>query len=112
MPQAKTIELTDHFEDFIDRQLDQGSFASASEVVEAGLRLLEARETGMPSFSADDADDVDATFDVLSQTEAEHRAISEALEAGEQSGNYHPVDFKRLFDEVVEADAKDMSRGR
>ena len=48
MPQAKTIELTDHFEDFIARQLDQGSFASASEVVEAGWRSASGTRIDWP----------------------------------------------------------------
>ena len=110
MPQSKTIELTDHFEDFIDRQVDQGRFASASEVVEAGLRLLEerAKRLSTPLLLADEREP--AAGDA--QTEAERQAIAEALEAGEQSGNYHPVDFDRLFEEVADAEAGYASRAR
>jgi antitoxin ParD1/3/4 len=33
-----------HFEDFVRRQVRSGRFASASEVMREGLRLMEARE--------------------------------------------------------------------
>ena len=38
------VSLNSHFEDFVSQQLDQGRYNNASEVVRAGLRLLEERE--------------------------------------------------------------------
>ena len=45
MARNTSITLGDHFDDFIARQLNDGRFGSASEVVRAGLRLLEENET-------------------------------------------------------------------
>lgn len=39
-----SYSLGTHFEDFVQRQLRSGRFASASEVVREGLRLMEERE--------------------------------------------------------------------
>lgn len=41
---ARSFALGDHFERFIDRQVKNGRFNNASEVVRAGLRLLEDDE--------------------------------------------------------------------
>ncbi|MGX5857506.1 type II toxin-antitoxin system ParD family antitoxin [Dyadobacter jiangsuensis] len=42
---AKTfISLDQHFENFIQKQLKTGRYASASEVIQAGLRLLEKED--------------------------------------------------------------------
>lgn len=42
MPASYSLGL--HFEDFVRRLVDSGRFASASEVVREGLRLIEERE--------------------------------------------------------------------
>jgi antitoxin ParD1/3/4 len=41
MAKNTSISLGDHFADFVDTQVATGRFGSASEVVRAGLRLLE-----------------------------------------------------------------------
>ena len=41
----KSVVLSAHFDDFIDRQIASGRFNNASEVVRAGLRLLERDES-------------------------------------------------------------------
>ena len=40
-----SVALSPHFEAFIRQQVDSGRFNNVSEVVRAGLRLLEERET-------------------------------------------------------------------
>ena len=42
MPENKAIDLSAHYESFVQERIDSGEFVSASEVVRAGLRLLEA----------------------------------------------------------------------
>lgn len=39
-----SVALSPHFENFIRQQVDSGRFNNVSEVVRAGLRLLEERE--------------------------------------------------------------------
>ena len=41
---SRNISLTDHFDSFVERSIRTGRFANASEVVRAGLHLLELRE--------------------------------------------------------------------
>ena len=44
MPKNTSMTLGEHFDGFIAQQIEQGRFASASEVVRAGLRMLEDNE--------------------------------------------------------------------
>ena len=68
MPRNTSISLGDHFVGFIDDQVASGRYGSASDVVRAGLRLLEERE-------------------------ASHKALEAALIAGERSGEPQPLDL-------------------
>ncbi|SKB00735.1 antitoxin ParD1/3/4 [Agreia bicolorata] len=67
-----SISLDDHFSVFLAREVATGRYRSASEVVRAGLRLLEDQETQMSALRA-------------------------ALEAGEQSGKAEPFDFDEFI---------------
>lgn len=61
MARNTSISLDDHFVDFIDAQVQSGRYGSTSDVVRAGLRLLEEHE-------------------------ARAKALRDALIAGEESG--------------------------
>ncbi len=41
---TRNVNLTDHFDNFIDSRIGSGHFSNASEVVREGLRLLEQRD--------------------------------------------------------------------
>lgn len=73
MSKNTSISLGDHFSGFVDRQLAQGRYGSASEVVRAGLHLLEEHEIKLEALRA-------------------------ALVEGEQSGPSAPFDFDRFLE--------------
>ena len=41
---TRNVNLTEHFDEFIENRVTSGRFSNASEVVREGLRLLEQRE--------------------------------------------------------------------
>ena len=45
MPKNTSISLGEHFDTFVAEQLNSGRYSSPSEVIRAGLRLLEDSET-------------------------------------------------------------------
>jgi len=69
MARNTSIPLGDHFATFIDTQVEGGRYGSASDVVRAGLRLLEEHEGKV-------------------------RALEAALIAGEESGQATEFDFE------------------
>ena len=68
MSKNTSFSLGNHFSDFIESQIAEGRYDSASEVVRASLRLLEEQE-------------------------AKLSALRNALLAGEESGPSRPFDF-------------------
>ena len=44
MPKNTSVTLGDRFDGFIAQQISEGRYASASEVIRAGLRMLEDHE--------------------------------------------------------------------
>lgn len=71
MAKNTSMSLGDHFAGFIDTQVQSGRYGSASDVVRAGLRLLEEHE-------------------------AKVKALQDALIAGEKSGESQPFDFEEF----------------
>lgn len=63
-----SFSLDEHYSAFIDEEVASGRYRSASDVVRSALRLLEDRETRL-------------------------RALRQALDAGERSGEPTPFDF-------------------
>lgn len=81
MARNTSISLGDHFAGFIDAQVQTGRYGSASDVVRAGLRLLEEHE-------------------------AKVRALEAALIAGEESGEPTPFDFDAFIDRKRSAEPR------
>ena len=67
MAKTTSISLGDHFASFVSAQVSEGRYGNVSEVVRAGLRLLEEHE-------------------------AKVKALQAALVAGEESGEPRPFD--------------------
>lgn len=73
MARNTSVSLGDHFVGFIDERVASGRYNSASDVIRAGLRLLEEHE-------------------------ARVEALREALVEGEQSGAASPFEFDEFID--------------
>lgn len=50
MAKNTSVAIGNHFQRFIQRQVKQGRFGSTSEVIRAGLRLLEEREAKLAAL--------------------------------------------------------------
>lgn len=68
MAQNTSVSLDDHYAGFLAEEVASGRYRTASEVIRAGLRLLEDHEAQM-------------------------RALRSALVAGEESGEPEPLDI-------------------
>lgn len=75
MAKNTSMSLGDHFASFIDAQVQEGRYGSASDVIRAGLRLLEEHE-------------------------AKLKALQDALIAGEQSGEPRPFDNQAFLERM------------
>ena len=50
MGRNTSVSLGDYFENFVDGRISEGRFKNASEVIRAGLRLLEEEENRIKSL--------------------------------------------------------------
>lgn len=72
MTKNTSISLGDYFSGFVDAQVASGRFASASEVIRAGLRLLEADQAKLDR-------------------------LRELIREGDESGEPVPLDREKFF---------------
>lgn len=81
MNKRTTISLDTPFSEFVEQQVEEGRYASASEVVQAGLRLLEEQEAYV-------------------------EAVRAAIIEGEKSGEPQPFNLKEFLAEMHRDHAK------
>ena len=90
MSRTTSVRLTERFAAFVEEQTASGRYASAEEVVEAGLTLLERHE------SDEDPDALDFGPAPVWTREA----LEEALRKGEESGLLGPFDVDEFLAEM------------
>lgn len=83
MPSSYTLGT--HFEGLVRDLVDSGRYASASEVLRDGLRLLEERED---------------------RHQAKLEALREAIREGIESGAPEPFDFQSFMNELRDVSGK------
>ena len=81
MAKNTSITLGDHFETIIENSIASGRYASASEVIRAGLRKIDEEEQRIT-------------------------ALREAIEAGENSGYITDFDPKEFLERMREKHSK------
>ncbi|MFC6097772.1 type II toxin-antitoxin system ParD family antitoxin [Flavobacterium qiangtangense] len=64
MGRNTSISLGNHFEDFIEESVSKGRFSNASEVVRAGLRLLEEEENKIISLRKAIKEGIDSGIEI------------------------------------------------
>ena len=52
MTKNTSVSLGDHFASFVERQVSEGRYSNASDVMRAGLRLLEEHESKLAALRA------------------------------------------------------------
>ncbi|HEX3984491.1 MAG TPA: type II toxin-antitoxin system ParD family antitoxin [Acidisoma sp.] len=52
MARTKSVSLGEHFSQFVERQVEEGRYGSATDVLRAGLRLLEEYEAKLAALRA------------------------------------------------------------
>lgn len=57
------VNLGPHFDSFVQEQVKRGRFQNTSEVIRAGLRLLEDQETSLRERRVELRRQIDAAFD-------------------------------------------------
>lgn len=72
---STSIALGSHFEEFIRRQLESGRYNNASEVIRAGLRMLEEAELRIDELRIAIQEGIDSGPDVPLE-EARERTIT------------------------------------
>ena len=79
MSKNTSVTLSEHFQTFIEGQIGEGRYGSASEVVRAGLRMLEEREARLAALRA-------------------------ALREGEESGFIEDFDFDAFIEDKLQSE--------
>lgn len=78
MPKT-SVSLSSHFEGFISNQIETGRYETASEVVRAGLRLLEDYEVGQEQRRTELRESLQVAREQLDNGEGVRQSVNEVI---------------------------------
>ena len=91
---TRNINLTDHFDDFVARQVSSGRYQNASEIVREALRLLEAQEDerkaklkALRQAAKQGFDELDQSQGVVVKSKKARNKLMKELQAKEATAN-------------------------
>ena len=107
MPSDNSVTIGDHFSEFVKDKINEGRFESVSEMIRAGLRLLETEEARLElvreKLSNEKPQAEEARLELL------HEKLSNDMQQAE--GSQPELSHEKISNDMQQADKGEMLDG-